>query len=421
MIPWPSRWASLTASLLVACITWLGTARTAWAGAWTLPSQRWYVEYFYRYFGSKHVFDSEGNRQRRPTTAAFSDIRNELKLEYGLTDQWNVLASVPYLSSHYRDDNVDLLRTGAGDVFLRTKYRFLNRPLLTNRSPFVGSAQLSFKIPTYNPKRNPLGDGQLDVESRLLLSQSWLWGPEEAPVAQHGASSRTPAPGPITPLSAAPTSHEEAIRDAVLLAQLVQQGTRLYNAGRYAEAAQWFQAVLEHSPNHYEARRIVLTHAAQLLAHEQEFSSAVQLARFERVEPVDGRPIEPVTTLDPPATEIRYNYVAFVNLEHAFTARAKDPANEFPLFAELGLTPFKRLMLIGSLDAAVSVKSTNEEEENFAKWGLRGIVNLWGDGFASVFRTGKPTVNVEVGYNDVFAGRNTADAFEVFGKLEVVF
>lgn len=90
-----SRWWSSAVSLLLACLASFCAANPAWAGAWTLPSQRWYVEYFYRYFGSKHVFDAEGHRGRRPNTAAFSDIRNELKLEYGLTDQWNILASAP--------------------------------------------------------------------------------------------------------------------------------------------------------------------------------------------------------------------------------------------------------------------------------------------------------------------------------------
>ena len=119
--------------------------------------------------------------------------------------------------------------------------------------------------------------------------------------------------------------------------------------------------------------------------------------------------------------ETRYAKVAFVNVEGGFTARADTPANEFPTFLEAGFTPLKRVMLIGSLDSVVSVNSTNEDEENFSKWGLRGILNLRGDGFASVFRSGGPTVNFEVGYNDIFAGRNTADAFEIFGKLGVFF
>jgi hypothetical protein len=70
----------------------------------------------------------------------------------------------------------------------------------------------------------------------------------------------------------------------------------------------------------------------------------------------------------------------------------------------------------------VSERTTGEEVENYAKWGIRAVYNLFGDGFASIFRTtGGPTVNVEVGYNDIFEGRNTADAFEVFAKLGVFF
>ena len=90
-------------------------------------------------------------------------------------------------------------------------------------------------------------------------------------------------------------------------------------------------------------------------------------------------------------------------------------------FFEVGFTPFKRLMLIGSLDSVVSLNTIPEDEENFSKWGIRGVWNLKGNGFASVFRSGGPTVNLEVGYNDVFAGRNTADAYEIFTKLGIFF
>ena len=78
-------------------------------------------------------------------------------------------------------------------------------------------------------------------------------------------------------------------------------------------------------------------------------------------------------------------------------------------------------MVVGDVESTVSVRTTKEEIENWAKWGVRLIFNVWGDGFATVFRTGKPTVNLEVGYNAVFAGRNTSDAFELFGKLGVAF
>ena len=387
----------------------------AWAGAWTLPANRWYVEYFYRYFGSKHEFDSEGNSGRRANTAVFSDIRNELKLEYGLTDRWNLLVSAPYLSSHYRDDNVDLLRTGVGDIYLRTKFQLLNQPLLSHTQPLVASAQFGVKIPAYDSSKNPLGDGQMDWESRLLLSQAWAFDPYNVPAT--GAASHRPAPArPMArePARPRPTgSRDGALRDAMILAALESHAKNLYEEGEYEEAAKWFQAVLEIDPYHKTALQTVLHHGARVIAEASRDGSEELLPASE--EP-PGR-----TSATADAVETRYAKVAFVSLEGGFTARRRAPANEFPLVVEGGFTLFKRLMLVGSLDSVVSVNSTNEQEENFAKWGLRGILNLWGDGFVSVFRTGGPTVNFEVGYNDIFAGRNTADAFEVFAKVGVFF
>ncbi len=72
----------------------------------------------------------------------------------------------------------------------------------------------------------------------------------------------------------------------------------------------------------------------------------------------------------------------------------------------------------------LSEKSTHEDTEDFAKWGVRAILNIWGDGFPSIFgrvRNNKPSVNFEVGYNDIFAGRNTDDALQVFAKVGVFF
>lgn len=321
--PTMSQRRNFFAACGVVVLLCMSHAPTAWAGAWTVPRERWYAEYFYRYFGSKKVFDAHRNSGRRPTTGNVRDIRNEWKLEYGLTDWLNVLASVPYISSHYLDDTTDLLRTGVGDIYVRTKLRLIEKPL-------VGSVQLSWKIPSaYDPLENPIGDGQVDFESRLLFSRAWTFAPYQVPA-------RPP--------------REAAMREAVMEASL-----------RQAEA---------------------------------------------RAEP---------------AMETRYAKVAFVNVEGGFTARNEDPANEFPILFEAGFTPFKRLMLVGSIESVISVKSTHEQTEDFAKWGVRAIVNVWGDGFAAIFRTGGPTVNVEVGYHDVFAGRNTADAFEVFGKIGVFF
>ena len=358
-------------------------APPAWAGAWTVPKNRWFTEYFYRYFQAKKDFNERRDSTRKPTNGFFSDIRNELKFEYGLTDSWNLLASLPYQSSHYRDDNVDLLNTGVGDIYVRTKYRLLQQPIVT-------SVQFSGKIPSaYDPNVSPgLGDGQVDFESRLLLSRAFTYAPYQVQVRH---STQTPLPRQAPPSKSAqadrapsPTTRDDAIRQAVMAAELQQQQTTKYSNAFMPEA----EAATVPTPR---------------LTSDQLEAEAAE------------------TMEDATAVETRYAGVAFVNLEGAFTARNEEPANEMPLVFEAGFTPVKRLMLVGSLESVTSIKSTGELPEDFAKWGLRAIFNVRGDGFASVIRDEKATLNVEVGYSDVFAGRNTADAFEVFGKVGVSF
>ncbi len=392
--------------LSVVCALLIGQAPPAWAGAWTLPRERWYAEYFYRYFGSKKTFNSEGHSGRRPKTALFADIRNEWKLEYGVTDWFNLLASLPYISSHYRDDNLDLLRTGIGDIYVRTKFRATTTPL-------VSSVQFSWKIPgAYDPHKNPIGDGQFDFESRLLLSRSWTF----APYAESPRGSARPSPTHLSvgtqARSQAPVAtRATAMRDAFMDAALHQTQARLVTQEEPGflhpddARAPFHEAVLDWFDD-------TLTPEAQAAPR-----SAPRLAMADRTTATETAPL----TLANAPMDTRYAKVAFVNVEGGFTARVDDPANEFPILLEAGFTPLKRLMLVGLVESVLSVKSTHEETEDFAKWGVRAIVNVWGDGFATIFRTGGPTVNVEVGYNDVFAGRNTADAYELFGKIGVFF
>ncbi len=379
----------------------------AWAGAWTVPRNRWYAEYFYRYFRAEKDFDHTGDSSRKTKAGVSTDIRNEWKLEYGLTDWWNLLASVPYQSAHFRDDSTDLLNANVGDIYVRTKFRFLQQPV-------VSSLQFSWKIPSaYNPNESPgLGDGQVDFESRLQVSRAWTFRPYDVAVHHRHPRGRA-VHGRSQSKATRPESRDEAMRDAVLTAELYARGHRLFQQGRYWESAKWLRAVLVQDPSHREAQRLLFEAAT---AAQEALASL-----WPHVQTVSEERIEPLPADDDGETETRYAGVAFVNLEGAFTARNEDPANEFPLVLEAGITPFKRLMVVGSLESTLSIRSTHEQVENFAKWGIRGILNVWGDGFSSIFRGGGPTVNVEVGYNDVVAGRNTADAFEIFGKIGVFF
>ena len=409
--------------------TVLALPSPAWAGAWTVPKNRWYVEYFYRYFRSKKQFNSEGDSHRLPKVGLSEDIRNEWKLEYGVTDWFNLLASLPYISAHYRDDNTDLLRTGIGDMYLRTKFRLLNHPMGERGEPLVGSVQFSWKIAPYNRKRNPLNDGQFDFESRLMLSKSWVFSPYQATVPVQAQSQARDQglsiqrllatdPSDAASLTASSASRDTAMREAFLVAELYQRGQRLYDRGRYREAAQWLKAAVQTDPSNHTAQELLVANAVAAADAYEGAHLGYRTAAYERAPVLAALPADTGAT----KTEMRYAHIAFVNVEGAFTARRGAPANEFPIVLEAGFTPWKKLMLVGSVDSVISGKSTHEETEDFAKWGLRAIVNLWGDGFGNVFReSAGPTVNFEFGYNDVFAGRNTADALEVFGKIGVFF
>lgn len=401
-----SRTRILLSAIAVLCL--LSPSPPAWAGAWTVPRRRWYTEYFYRYFGSKDEFDARRNSSRRAKSASFRDFRHEVKLEYGLTDTWNLLASAPYQSSHYQDSNGDLLTTGVGDIYVRSKLRLLTEPL-------VGSLQTSVKIPSaYNPAESPaLGDGQVDVETRFQVSRALTYWPYEAPVrrsapAVHAPRAQDPPQRADAPrASVTPVTREDAMRRALLVSELYERGRRLHMAGQTDEAVMWLRAALDTDPRHTEARRLL-----ELTAPPGE----LWVGSAEAAEP---RPRLDSAGQDD--METRYAGVAFVNFESGLNLRNEEPANEVPLVLEAGFTPLKRLMLVGTHESVFSIKSTHEHPEEFSKLGLRAIVNVWGDGFASVFRDGSPTVNVEVGYNDIYAGRNTADAFEVFTKLGIFF
>lgn len=402
---------SVVRTALVAILL-VGGAPLAWAGAWTIPRNHWYVEYFYRYFYNKRDFDADGESVRKVKAGIFRDIRNEFKLEYGVLDELTFLASVPYQSAHFRDDSVDLLNANVGDIWLRTKWRLLEEPIVT-------SLQTSWKIPSaYDPNESPgLGDGQFDFETRLILSRAWNFDPYQAQVSRQPSDPSPRYSGTQREILTT-LAREVAIRDALLLAELRLQATRLLETGRLDEAVRWERAADEHA---LQTMRIALDASPSDLPDEPVQFAATRLAAGG----LPGASEEPrAVPLSSSAAETRYRRQVYVNLETGFNARNEDPANEFPMLAELGIAPLERVMLIGSVEGTVSVNSTHEQIENFGKWGLRGIVNLWGEGFPSVFRRleqHETSVNVEIGYNELFAGRNTADAFEIFSKLAVIF
>lgn len=136
-------------------------------GAWTLPEGKLYCELYNKYYWHKSEFNDKGKRTNWSANGHYNEIRAELKLEYGLTDDLTLLLYLPYKEAHWHDDNAKYTTKGIVDIWTGAKYRLFSEP-------FVLSLQTRVKIPThYNEHDTPsLGRRQVDGEIKLLLGKS---------------------------------------------------------------------------------------------------------------------------------------------------------------------------------------------------------------------------------------------------------
>lgn len=138
-------------------------------GAWTVPQGRLWCELYNKYYWHKSQFNDKGKKVEWSYNGNYDEIRTELKLEYGLTDDLTLLLYLPYKEAHWRDDNGKKTSRALVDIWTGAKYRLFSQPLVT-------SLQARVKIPTnYNENDTPsLGRRQIDGEVKLLLGKS-LW------------------------------------------------------------------------------------------------------------------------------------------------------------------------------------------------------------------------------------------------------
>ena len=141
----------------------------AYAGAWTLPRNKVYLETAYQEGFNREEYASDGKKRGFGYGGAGSEHSTFFKLEYGLTDQLNLLTQLPYRMFRFKND-FDKFRTSDwGDVTVGAKYRLIEEPA-------VVSMQADVKVPGGYSKDRPvqIGDGQNDLELRLILSKSFL-------------------------------------------------------------------------------------------------------------------------------------------------------------------------------------------------------------------------------------------------------
>lgn len=141
-------------------------AQPACAGAWTAEPGASYQRFGFTTYRARDSFS--GN----PGFEQFTDFTASYYGEFGAAEGVTLFAALPLRRAESRSFGVAVRNAGAGDFDVGLKARFL-------RGPLVFSGQLSFKAPyLYEAAATlPLGNGQEDLEARLLAGRSLgKWG-----------------------------------------------------------------------------------------------------------------------------------------------------------------------------------------------------------------------------------------------------
>jgi len=141
--------------------------QTVFAGAWTVKKGGMYNKVYVNSFSTTENFNKNGDKEPMSNNGEFTDTNLVYYEEYGLKDNITLFTSVPYKQIKYEDDSIINKTNGIGDIDLGVRYRLLNKS-------FILSAQGLVKIPSAYDKNvaMPLGNGQTDVEFRLLFGKS---------------------------------------------------------------------------------------------------------------------------------------------------------------------------------------------------------------------------------------------------------
>ncbi|GEM_PF-3435384 len=146
------------------------------AGPWTLDQGKIWLEIFGRYFHASRYFDSKYQLGKWENGGWSSIFDVEGKLEYGVTNTFNLILGIPYSWSQWRNDwgkvNADwghFKNEGFKSINFGFKYRLTLEPL-------VSAVQLKAFIQprgqdiNKQPELSEYGDA---LELRGLLGQSW--------------------------------------------------------------------------------------------------------------------------------------------------------------------------------------------------------------------------------------------------------
>ena len=138
------------------------------AGAWTMQKGQFYDRMAFNYYSTDEEFDKDGDRTGFANNGKFRDVNLSNYIEYGLLDNLTIINSVYYKGIRKRDDTIEQKTCGIGDIDLGAKVQIMKL------AGGVLSSQALVKLPVAYDKNDdlPLGNGQVDLEVRLLYGRS---------------------------------------------------------------------------------------------------------------------------------------------------------------------------------------------------------------------------------------------------------
>ncbi len=161
------RLPSLTFIVMLLLATALSS--NVFAGAWTQPKGVFYEKIAFNYYYADHVFDSSKDRVRTPNNGRFKDRNISNYFEIGITDYVTAITSFSYKWLHNDYTGGNFAARSFGDIDLGARIK-----LLEGKQGVV-STQVLVKVPGLYGSTDalPLGNGQYDLEARVLYGRSF--------------------------------------------------------------------------------------------------------------------------------------------------------------------------------------------------------------------------------------------------------
>jgi hypothetical protein len=147
-------------------LVFMSALASVYGGAWPREKNELYSKISYSNFSSDQTYQAKGNK--KAAGPDFTDQTISLYNEYGFTDSFTGILTLNYKALDYDVAGIKSKESGLADAWV-----YLKKSIL--KEPFVLSFQGGAKFPLgYDDQAiPPLGQGQIDVEERVLVGKSF--------------------------------------------------------------------------------------------------------------------------------------------------------------------------------------------------------------------------------------------------------